>query len=362
MPATFRIPPPPELPPIAAYALAVALPIVALLVEDALRGWVEHIPFVLFFFVVSLVASIGGWGPGVVAVVASAACGYAFLATSLDAERRASALLGTALFSPVATLIMGIGALVRAGFREREAAARELAQAVRIRDEFISMASHELKTPLTSLTLVVQQLTRARRGDVIAGADERLRTVQRHTERLARLIDDILDVSRMTSGQLRLELSTLDLSELVREVAARFEPDVARAGATLTLEAPPGVVGEWDRRRVEQVVGNLLSNAIKYGEGQPIHVSVATAEAEALVVVTDRGIGIAPAEQRRIFKRFERGDHGPGYAGIGLGLWIAQEIVMALGGSIRVDSVPGRGATFTVALPTRRGAPPAVGT
>jgi signal transduction histidine kinase len=349
----FRIPPPPRVSVGSAYALAILLPVGALVVEYVLRGWIEHVPFVLFFLVVSLVASIGGWGPGAVAVAVSALLGYAFLATSADLDRREGALLGAALFLPVALLIAGVGAVVRAGFREREAAAQELADAVRLRDEFIAMASHELKTPLTTLRLVVQQMGRVRRGDAV-GADERILAVQRHTDRLARLIEDILDVSRITSGQLKLEIGQVDLSETARDVAARFEPDVARVGATITVDAPHGVVGAWDARRLDQVVTNLLSNAVKYGEGTPIHVSVSRRSGEARLVVTDRGKGIAPGDHRRIFQRFERGEHGVGYSGLGLGLWIAHEIVTALGGSIGVDSVPGHGATFTVALPIER--------
>ena len=347
----FLIPPPPRVSVGGAYALAVLLPVGALVVEQLFRGWIEPIPFVLFFLVVSLVSSIGGWGPGTLAVAFSSLAGYTFLATSADPDRRAGALLGTALFLPVALLIAGVGAVVRAGFRERETAAQGLADAVRLRDEFIAMASHELKTPLTSLRLVVQQMSRVRRGDTIAGADERILAVQRHTDRLARLIEEILDVSRITSGQLQLEIGQVDLSETAREVAARFEPDVVRVGATITVDAPPGVVGAWDGRRLDQVVTNLVSNAVKYGEGTPIYVSVARRGAEAVLVVTDRGKGIAPRDHRRIFQRFERGDHGVGYAGLGIGLWIAHEIVTALGGSIGVDSLPGRGATFTVALP-----------
>jgi signal transduction histidine kinase len=353
MQTRFRIPPPPELPPLAAHAIAVLLPLGALAVERALRSWVEHIPFVLFFFVVSLVSSLGGWGPGVLAAVASAACGYSFLATSTDPERAAVALIGTAVFFPVACLIAAIGALVRAGFREREAATRELAEAVRVREQFISTASHELKTPLTSLSLVVQQMIRLRAGEAIPGAEQRLRNLQRHTDRLARLVDDLLDVSRVTAGRLHLDLAPVDLSEVVREVAARFDHDVARAGTTLRLDAPPGVVGEWDRLRVDQIVTNLLSNAVKYGAGKPIDVSVARNGDDALLVVADAGIGIAPTDHERIFERFERGAHSSGYGGFGLGLFIVREIVTALGGSVIVESAPERGARFTVVLPTK---------
>jgi signal transduction histidine kinase len=350
----FRIPPPPDLPPVAAYALAVLLPLAALALERAFRPWVEHIPFVLFFLVVSLVASIGGPGPGLLAAVTSAACGYTFLTTSSHPERVAGALVGTALFLPVACLIAAIGALVRAGFREREAATGELAEAVRVREQFISTASHELKTPLTSLSLVVQQMARVRAGDAIPGAEQRLRNLQRHTERLARLVDDLLDVSRVTAGRLHLDIARFDLVEVVREVVARFDHDVARAGATIRVDAPAVVMGEWDRLRVDQIVTNLLSNAVKYGAGKPVYVSVSARGPDAVLVVADGGVGIASADQARIFERFERGAHAAGYGGFGLGLFIVREIVTALDGTVTVESAPQHGARFTVVLPAAR--------
>jgi signal transduction histidine kinase len=330
------------------------MPIGAFMVELALRRWIEHIPFVLFFLVVSVIASIGGWGPGLVAAAVSSACGYAFLATSSNVDRAAGALLGTTLFFPVACLITGIGAVVRAGYKERELATHELTEAVRLRDQFMSTASHELKTPLTALSLVVQNMRRAAKGDEVPDAERRLGALQRHTERLRRLIDGLLDVSRLMENRLPLHFEEFDLADVVRDAADAFDEEVRHAGATLTVDARVGIVGEWDRSRVEHIVANLISNAVKYGRGEPIHVSVAASGGHALVIVKDEGIGIPAQDHARIFERFERGEHGPGYSGFGLGLWIVREFARAMGGTIQLESAPAAGATFTVSLPLRR--------
>jgi len=347
----LRIPPPPRLSPALNYALAVLLPLAAWWIQLALRGWVENVPFVLFFLAVSLAASIAGWGPGLVSVAASAAAGYAFLSTSPNPERAVSAAVGTAIFVPVAALIAGLGALARAGFHEQENAALELAEAVRARDKFISIASHELKTPLTSLSLVVQQMARTL-GRASSSGDPRLKveSLVRHTQRLSRLVDGMLNVSRISSGRMHLNIEDVDLSEVVREVGASFE-DADHPGSVLTIDAPAGIVGQWDRMRLEQIATNLLSNAVKYGEGRPILVAVHRRGEAAALVVTDHGMGIPAVDHERIFERFERGQHGPGYSGFGLGLWIVREVATALGGTVAVESAPARGATFTVVLP-----------
>jgi signal transduction histidine kinase len=167
------------------------------------------------------------------------------------------------------------------------------------------------------------------------------------------LVEELLDVSRLASGRLRVEPTEFDLSDLVREVASRLKPFLDAAGCALSVEARAPAVGSWDRLRVEQVIANLVSNALKYGPGSPVEMSV-TCEAEcACLRVRDHGIGIAPQDQHRIFQRFERAVPMSHYSGFGLGLWIAREIVAAHGGSIDVDSEIGHGSIFTVRLPFR---------
>ncbi len=240
---------------------------------------------------------------------------------------------------------------------ERVAAAQDNAalykreqEAVRARDDFLSIASHELRTPLTPLRLQVQILRRlltnggALARDKLAGS---LDTLERQTERLGRLVSDLLDVSRITAGKLTLHRERLDLADLAREVVERYA-GASRSRIGLQTESAPG---HWDRARLEQVATNLLANAIKYGQGKPIEVSVGLKEGIALLAVRDRGIGIAAADVERIFGRFERAASASSYGGLGLGLYIAQQIAAAHGGRISVESVPGQGATFTVALP-----------
>ncbi|HSD18753.1 MAG TPA: CHASE domain-containing protein [Anaeromyxobacter sp.] len=230
--------------------------------------------------------------------------------------------------------------------------------AIRGRDEFLSIASHELRTPLTSLALQSESLrakaARLQLDDVAKKAE----VIRRNVDRLARLVASLLDLSRITAGRLELELEPFDLAELTREVVARFEDEARRAGCTLELVAPGPVPGSWDRLRLDQVLTNLVSNAIKYGPNQPVEVRAEDHGELAIVTVRDRGIGIPPADQARIFERFERAVSERSYGGFGLGLWIVREIVESLGGAVRVTSVPGEGATFTVELPRRVHAAP----
>ena len=234
----------------------------------------------------------------------------------------------------------------------------ELVSAIKARDEFLSIASHELKTPLTSLMMQVQLRQRAlTTGDAPAFSPEALARMAasdvRQVDRLTRLVDDILDVSRISSGRLTLELGDLvDLTAAVGDVLERSAPVLAAAGCEVAFDAPPApIVGRWDRARLEQVVLNLLTNAIKYGRGRPIRCSVAATTQRASFMIHDEGVGIAPLDQERIFQIFERAISANEVSGLGLGLYIARRLVEAHGGSIRVTSRVGEGATFTVELP-----------
>jgi signal transduction histidine kinase len=223
-------------------------------------------------------------------------------------------------------------------------------EAVAARDEFLSIASHELKTPLTSLVLNSDSLrAAARRGDLEAAA-KKAEVMRRNVDRLTRLVSSLLDISRISAGRLDLELEEVDLGDVVREVVARFEDEARRAGCVVRLSADAPAVGRWDRLRLDQVATNLLSNAIKYGRGKPVDVAVETEGDRATLTVRDRGIGISAADQRRIFQRFERAVSKRNYGGFGLGLWIVRQIVESLGGTVRVESVPGEGSTFEVEL------------
>ncbi|WP_437284954.1 AAA family ATPase [Sorangium sp. So ce406] len=234
----------------------------------------------------------------------------------------------------------------------------EAQAAIARRDEFLLVASHELKTPLTSLLmqaqLVERQLRRRERAEL---SPERLEgTIQilnRQLARLGRLIDELLDVTRMSAGRLTLARAPVDLAALAREVIERMSQQLAGAGCPTELELDEPVIGHWDPFRVEQILINLVSNAAKYGAGSLIHVGVRREADRAVLVVRDHGIGIAEADQARIFERFERAVSVRNFGGLGLGLYIVRWIVAAHGGSIRVESKPGAGATFIVELPLR---------
>jgi PAS domain S-box-containing protein len=226
---------------------------------------------------------------------------------------------------------------------------REAQLAIQLRDDFLSVAGHELRTPLTALLMQVQSLVRSSDGGD-ARLKQRLERAAAAGQRLELLIGQMLDVSRITAGQLRLDREPTRLDVLVREVVERFSDLAADSQCAIGLRLD-AVEGVWDPMRTEQVLTNLISNAIKYGKGHPIDIETHTEGGEAVLRIVDRGIGIAPADQKNIFERFARAAGAREYAGFGLGLWISRQIVAASGGQIDVQSEPGRGATFTVTLP-----------
>jgi signal transduction histidine kinase len=233
---------------------------------------------------------------------------------------------------------------------ERDELLRRAEDHVRMRDEFLAIAAHELNTPVTSLILAIQLLER--RAKLPPDHAALLETASRQVFHLRALVNQLLDVSRIHTGTIELDLRRIDLAALVREVAARFAPDLRKAGCELTLRADHPVVGTWDKLRLEQVLSNLFSNAAKYGAGKPVDVVVSEHGGLARCAVTDRGIGIAADEVSMIFTRFYRGSSAKRYGGLGLGLFISREIAKALGGDIRVESRSGSGATFVIELPT----------
>jgi signal transduction histidine kinase len=232
---------------------------------------------------------------------------------------------------------------------------KELLDALRLRDDFLSVAGHELKTPLTVLQLHVHSLLgmAKARGDVLL--KEKLEKARRQTDRLTTLTEELLDVARLSAGELTLRQEKCDLSALVRDVLDRCAEDVARSRCQLRVSVDEDVRGSWDRLRLEQVVMNLVSNALKFGAGKPVDVRVTADKGRARLIVRDNGIGIPLKDQIRIFDRFERAVSSRNYGGLGLGLWIARQVVEAHGGVIRVESEPGNGATFIVELSYRPG-------
>ncbi len=265
---------------------------------------------------------------------------------------------GTPRYLPDGTFAGYIGSC--ADISERKQLEVELRKAVKVREEFLSIASHELRTPLTSLKLRGERLYHlaARQSAVTEAASGQPSHLERDAEAmlaqvmsLVKMVDVLLDVSRISDRPLTLERAELDVGPLVSSVADQLKEPASSAGSPIRVEIRGSATARWDRFRIEQVVTNLLSNAIKYGAGKPVDVVVDRDDGSARIVVTDRGPGIHAEHHGRLFERFARFAPTRHYAGFGLGLWIARVIVEAHGGTIGVRSQVGEGASFFVDLP-----------
>lgn len=241
---------------------------------------------------------------------------------------------------------------------EARVAARtaELEAALAARDEFLSIASHELRTPITALQLYLDGLLRNLKKGPLPPADveSRLAKVREQCVRLDRLVSNLLDISRVSAATLAIYPEPVDLTELTLSVLERFREDLQRCGSDLDFRTGGPVFGEWDRARIEQVLASLLSNVVRYAPGGPVRVSVMQDGPFARLSVSDRGPGIDPADQTRIFERFTRLAPARNHGGFGLGLWISKKIVQAHDGTLAVHSAPGAGAVFTMVLPRAR--------
>jgi signal transduction histidine kinase len=253
--------------------------------------------------------------------------------------------------------------LVALRARRRQYQVKELleahSQATRIRDEFISIASHELKTPITAIKLQTQLAKRVAASGPGALSAARIAklidTTDSQVDRLVRLVDDMLDVSRISSGKLQVHKTMFDLSTLAMEVVDRLRPQLTEAGCEVEVHQSGAVFGYWDKYRIEQVLTNLLTNAFRYAPGKPVRIKVYTAvSGEAILEVKDEGQGIPAENQERIFERFERAVPATNLSGLGLGLYICRQIVESHRGSIKVVSGAGEGSTFIVRLPVAK--------
>jgi signal transduction histidine kinase len=239
---------------------------------------------------------------------------------------------------------------------ELRAAQDELQRAVRMRDDFMSIVSHELRTPLNGLVLETQlRKLRLNKGDLSAFTLDKLKAMTDRDERqinsLVRLIEDMLDVSRIRTGKLSIRPTRFDLAGLVGRVLENYGAQIAAAGCEVTLSAAEPVSGVWDEFRIEQVIVNLLTNALRYGAKQPIDLRVRATPEGACIEVQDHGIGISATDLARIFQQFERVSSNGVSQGLGLGLFITEQIVASHQGTIEVESHPGQGSLFRVYLP-----------
>jgi two-component system OmpR family sensor kinase len=229
----------------------------------------------------------------------------------------------------------------------------ELRAAVRARDAFVAIAAHELRNPMTPILMQVQALLEAaeREASMPPRILEGLQRLEQAVEVYARRATTLLQVSRLNAGQLELQPAELDLSALVRDAVARHAPWAAHAGTPLELAVQEGITGLLDEGALEQILDNLLSNALKYGAGQPVTVTLKAGGTLAHLMVRDRGIGITPEDQARLFEPFERLMVRTPRGGFGVGLWVVRQLTEAMGGTVTVASVPEAGSTFTVTLP-----------
>ncbi len=232
----------------------------------------------------------------------------------------------------------------------------ELRNALRMRDDFMSMAAHELRTPLNTLFLETQlRKIQLARGQAHIFDTAYLETMvvkdQRQIQSMVRLIDDMLDASRVRSNRLSIRPTQVELTALLARVVNNLSHQASDAATAVTLQAHPPVTGLWDEFRIEQVVVNLLTNALRYGRGKPVDISLHLLPGSVRMDVRDQGMGIPEAAQQRIFEQFERVTGNDGTGGLGLGLYITRQLVEAHGGLISVQSVPGEGSVFQVTLP-----------
>lgn len=235
-----------------------------------------------------------------------------------------------------------------------------LKKAVDARDEFLSVASHELKTPITSFQLQLQVMDKLRKANDPrtydpARVDSLLSLGTRQLHRINRLVEDMLDISRINSGKLTFRMANESLSDTVRDVAARLKFIFDESGTSLETDIAEGVEARMDRVRIEQVLSNVLTNAHRYGEKRPVTVRLKRGREEAVVEIQDQGMGIGKEDLERIFGRFERGISNSEVSGLGLGLYISRQIVEAHGGTISAESAgAGAGTTVRIQLPLQK--------
>lgn len=234
----------------------------------------------------------------------------------------------------------------------------EAKEEIKARDEFLSIASHELKTPLTLVLLQIQNALHNIKNVSLANFSvgkllEMLESVEQQTGRLSRMIGDLLNVSLITRGKLNLEIEKTDLTKIVKDVCKRLPEALSKKKYPISVNAKDTIIGNWDKIRIEQAVVNLISNAIKYGNNKPVEVKVQKFNGIAKLIIIDRGIGIPKEVKDKIFERFERGGVSKSYQGLGVGLYITNQIIVAHNGKIKVESQNGKGSTFTVELPIK---------
>lgn len=239
-----------------------------------------------------------------------------------------------------------------------QATQAELQHSLNMREEFMSLVAHEMRTPLNTLFLEVQvRLSQLAKNNLAIFTPENLQKMLGRSERqlksMMRLIEDMLDVSRIKNGKLSIQPQGANLSLLVRQLAEDLTPFAKEAEVEFVLQIDSEVEGHWDAFRIEQIIINLLTNAVRYGKGKPVHVSLTMEGGHAVIKVADQGVGIDEHEQKKIFEAFERSGDNEVKAGLGLGLYISRKLAEAHAGEISVVSQKNHGSTFILRLPLK---------
>jgi two-component system OmpR family sensor kinase len=227
----------------------------------------------------------------------------------------------------------------------------ELREAVRARDDFLAIAAHELRNPLTPIVLCIRLLRDAEQSGDRARSALELDRLERLIERFGARATTLLEVAQISSNRFRAHISEFNLSDLTKSIIDDYKPSILRSGSELTMNIQDGVIARLDQLAVSEIVENLLSNALKYGNCKPIAIALSAGNGWARLTVEDHGVGIASRDRERIFERFERVVSGQSSSGFGIGLWLARNLAESMGGSISVIGNEGAGSCFTVMLP-----------
>ncbi|HLE01783.1 MAG TPA: ATP-binding protein [Bdellovibrionota bacterium] len=345
------------------YGFALVLSASALMLNVALRSAVERNLFFMTIVPVVVVSVAVGYGPGVLTTLCTAfGMNFFFLGSGGSAHfESVEDFIRIALFTIAGLLLTGLGGALREALLGALEARKVAEAALRERDEFISIVSHELKTPLTGLKLRAELEKRAisqRAKESMVSRDEHenfVNAADQTVERLRRLVEDLLDLSRLTHGRLKINLESINLKTIIQTVVERFGSELEEKGIQLRTVITSDVIGNWDPLRIDQVITNLLSNAIKYGERQPIELGIKKMDSKVVISVRDNGPGISSENLTKVFQRFERFAGEKSISGMGLGLYITRNLVELHKGRIWVQSQSGRGTTFFVELPTDLG-------
>lgn len=356
------------------YCVAVMLPFVnAAIVSPVDMRILQASPFLFFFPSIVFSAWNGGYISGIVTTLLSTVLIHYFYippAHTINFFEKAGTvqLLLFAAEGVMISLLIHIGKrqdnLLDYIQREKELKIRidtlekentHWKTQLRARDEFLSIASHELKTPLTSMLLQTQHALHNIRHVSLAHFSienllKMLETVENQMWRLSKMINDLLNISLLSTGNLQLEYESMVLNDAIKGVIAEFSPRLEKGNYTVKFVENEQITGSWDKVRIEQAVSNLISNAIKYGDGKPIEITIKKHHSYAHVIIKDHGIGIPKNIQKKIFQLFERGA-SPEYKGLGVGLFITEQIVKTHGGSILLSSSLQNGSTFIMQLP-----------